>query len=67
MNYNKLRGRIRECYGRQGDFAAAMDMSEATLSKKLCGGTEWTRPEMELACQLLGVPIVELPVYFFTI
>ena len=65
MLFRKLRGRIREVYGTQGAFAIAMDKSEATLSKKLQGETEWTRAEIELACQLLRVPIEEIPDYFF--
>lgn len=67
MSYPKLRGRIREKYGRQEDFAAAMSMSPSTLSAKLKGGTEWTRSEIVKACELLDVPLDEAHFYFFAL
>ena len=67
MSYGKLRGAIREKYGTQAAFAEAMGMSENTLSCKLNGKTEWTRPEIELACHLLDIPLPEAHAYFFTL
>lgn len=67
MSYPKLRGRIREKYGRQEDFARAMGMSPTTLSAKLTGGTEWTRPEIVKACELLDIPLEEAHLYFFAL
>ena len=66
MSYAALRGRIREKYGTQEAFAKAMDMSPTTLSAKLNRKTDWTRAEIERACDLLDIPIVEAPEYFFT-
>ena len=66
MNTQKLRGRIRECYGTQDAFAKALNMSPATLSKKLMGKTEWGRQEIEEACNLLRIPVEEIHAYFFT-
>ena len=66
MNTRKLRGRIRECYETQDAFAKALDMSPATLSKKLVGKTEWDRQEIEEVCNLLRIPVEEIHVYFFT-
>ena len=65
MNTRKLRGRIRECYETQDAFARALNMSPATLSKKLMGKTEWGRQEIEEACALLAIPAEEIPAYFF--
>lgn len=65
MSYSKLRGKIREVFGRQEDFAVAMEMDAATLSGKLNGRSEWSRPEMEKACILLGIPMIEMHLYFF--
>lgn len=65
MNYDKLRGRIREKFRTDGAFAKALGMREATLSRKLNGRSEWDRPQMEAACRLLDVPVTELHVYFF--
>ena len=66
MNTRKLRGRIREYYTTQEAFAKALDMSPATLSKKLMGKTEWSRQEIEEVCTLLYIPAEEIPAYFFT-
>ena len=66
MNTRKLRGRIREYYETQEAFAKALEMSPATLSKKLSGKTEWDRQEIEEACILLCIPIEEIALYFFT-
>ena len=66
MNTRKLRGRIREYYETQEAFAKALEMSPATLSKKLSGKTEWDRQEIEEACILLCIPIEEITSYFFT-
>ncbi len=65
MNTRKLRGRIRECYETQEAFAKALNVSPATLSKKLMGKTEWDRQEIEEACALLDIPAEEIPTYFF--
>ena len=65
MRYAKLRGAIREKYGTQASFAKAMGMNPTTLSTKLRGGTDWTCPEIELACTLIGVSLTEGVSYFF--
>lgn len=65
MSYNKLRGRIREVFGSQDAFAAAMNMNPSTLSAKLNGKTDWTIKEVELACCLLHIPLFEMHIYFF--
>jgi hypothetical protein len=65
-DYAKLRGRIREVYGTQEAFACAMKMSPATLSQKLNNRVDWSREEMDRACELLCIPLEEVPLYFFT-
>ena len=65
MSFAKLRGAIREKYGRQEDFASAMSMNPATLSLKLTNQREWTRIEIERACGLLGIPLQDAHLYFF--
>ena len=57
MKYAEVRGAIRAKYGTQQAFAKAMDMHYTTLSKKLQGGTDWTRAEMALAAKLLGISV----------
>lgn len=67
MTYSKLRGRIREKFGTQEAFAAALNMHPATLSAKLNGKSEWSKPDMEAAANLLDIPIEDVPVYFFAV
>lgn len=64
-DYSKLNGKIREVFGKCSAFAAAMNMSERTLSLKLNNKRYWKQPEMELACSLLGISHIEMWDYFF--
>lgn len=64
-NYKLLRGRIRALYSTQADFAQALGMSPATLSKKLRHASEWTRAEIVTAAECLDIPIADIPRYFF--
>jgi hypothetical protein len=66
FDYSKLRGKIYERFGNQKAFAKAMGMTSATLSKKLSNKIDWRRTEITTACGLLGIPIEEVPLYFFT-
>lgn len=66
MSYNKLRGKIKEVFGPQDSFASALGMNPSTLSAKLTGKTDWNRREVELACQVLGIPMEEMHLYFFS-
>lgn len=64
-DYSKLRGKIAEVFGRQKDFAKAMNTSPQTISYKMNGTSEWTHDEMEKAIDLLYIPPEEIHVYFF--
>lgn len=66
MRYAKLRGIIREKFGTQEAFAAAMGMHTATLSGKLNGATEWSRAEIVKAAEVLGIPLEDIWVYFLS-
>lgn len=66
FDYSKLKGKIKEVYGTQENFASAMLMSTVTLSAKLNNKTSWTQAEMNLACDLLSIPYEFIPVIFFT-
>lgn len=63
--YPKLRGKILEKFGRNRDFAIAMEMNPGSLSSKLTDKTEWTRVEIVKACGLLEIPLEEAHQYFF--
>lgn len=63
--YRKLRARIMELFGTQGDFADAMDMGRITLNTKLNGKSDWTASEIVKACELLEIELSEAWLYFF--
>ncbi len=65
MTFPKLRGAIREKYGTQEAFAAAINMNPATLSSRLNGKTEWSIAEMKIIAELLQIPIERAYLYFF--
>lgn len=66
MDYSKLRGKIRELFSTQADFAVALGISECALSLKLNNRSEWTGEEMKRACLLIGESPEKIPLYFFT-
>ena len=66
MNYDKLRGKIREVFHTQEAFAEALGISKTSLSKKLNGSVYFTQDEMNRSCELLNIPKEFIPVYFFT-
>lgn len=66
MSYAKLRGRIREVFGTNAAFSNALEMDLSTLSAKLNNKSPWKREEIEVACELLEIPIEEVFLYFFT-
>ena len=57
--YDKLRGRIVERYGTQGNFASN------SVSKKLNCKTGFTQEEMNKWAELLDINLNEYPDYFF--
>lgn len=66
MSYAKLKGKIIEVFGTYYNFANAMGMHKDSLSAKLKNKTPWKREEIELACELLRIPIQDVYIYFFT-
>ena len=64
MDYSKLRGKIVEVFGSQYAFAEAMGMSAAAIGQRLNGKTQWSAPEMVKGCDVLGVPLEEVHLYF---
>ena len=66
MNYNVLRGRIRECGLTQKEVAARIGVSEGQLNRKLAGEFAFRQDEMESILKMLDVDLSELGKYFFT-
>lgn len=67
FDYSKLRGKIREIFKTQDNFAEAMELSTTSLSAKLNNKVEWKPTEMNKACDLLKIDKEDIPVYFFTL
>lgn len=67
FEYSKLQGKIKEVYGTQGEFAAAMGVSSVSLSDKLNNKSNFTQPQINKACELLGIRTRDIPLYFFNI
>lgn len=65
MLYPELRGKIRARFKEQSDFARAINRSPAAVSNKLNGKTEWTAADIRTACEVLEIPVEEIPSYFF--
>lgn len=66
FEYNKLRGRIREKFVTQENFANALEMAKTTLSFKLNNKVSWTQQEINKACKLLDIEDSDVTVFFFT-
>lgn len=66
FDYRKLRGRIVEKYGTQGNFARLNNMSNRSMSLKLNNGIGLSQKEIVLWCNQLDIPIDNIPAYFFT-
>lgn len=67
FNYSKLRGKIKELYKTQADFANALNMGTVTLSARLNNYVEWNQSEILKAVELLRIDVKEIPEYFFTL
>lgn len=65
INYDKLKGRIKEKLGTQGKLAEKLDTDEATISNKLNNKTYFTQKDIIKICHLLDISFSEIPKYFF--
>ena len=66
FRYNKLKGRIIERYGTQGEFAKALKTSENTVSRKLNMNVQFSTDDIILWTSLLGIKRDEIGEYFFS-
>lgn len=69
FNYSKLKGRIIEKYETRSEFAAAIGMTDATLSSRLNNVTPFKADEIKAMCapDILGIADKDIPEYFFTL
>lgn len=64
-DYSKLLGKIVEVCGTQAEFARRMGWSERTTSLKLNGKIDWKQSEIRRACDILGIRLSDIPVFFY--
>lgn len=65
-DYNKLRGRIKERLGTEGEFANRINRSANYVSKVFRNGTYLTQEDIDKGAEVLSIPQGEIGVYFFT-
>lgn len=65
FNYSKLKGRIKEVYNTQENFANAIGLSLTSVSNKLNNKIQWTQKEIDNACAALKIDDCEISSYFF--
>lgn len=66
MNYNELRGKIRDCGLTQKEVAARIGLSEGQFNRKLAGEFVFRQDEIEKLTKLLAIDAIEIARYFFT-
>ena len=67
LDYSKLRGRIKEKFGTEKEFARALNISYATLNKKLNNIYDFSQTEIAKSVRLLMIEDKEISNYFFYI
>lgn len=65
-NYNKLKGRIKEYFGTQEEFAKAMNLTPTSINNKLNNKTSWSQDEIFDCIPLLHISKDEVQEIFFT-
>ena len=65
FDYCKLRGKIKEKFSTQDNFAKALGIGRTALSQRLNNVLEFSQSEMFNACDLLGIPHSKISEYFF--
>ncbi len=65
-SYNKLKGKIVELYGTQGNLAKKIGISKNSMSKKLTGKAEFSQSDIEKWAGLLNIERKDYGEFFFT-
>lgn len=66
FDYSKLRGKIKEVFGTQDKFAAALGIGRVSLSQRLNNNLDFSSTEIFTSCKLLDISAETIPQYFFT-
>mgnify|MGYP002511210807 CR=1 FL=1 len=65
-DYRKLRGRIKEKYETQNNFAEKLGIGRVSLSAKLTGRNDFSQSEIYKSSKLLEIEEEDISKYFFT-
>lgn len=66
-DYRKLKGRIKEYFGTQSNFASSINCSEVALNNKLNNKSVWNQDEIAISIERLNITTLEeLKEIFFT-
>lgn len=66
FDYSKLKGKIKEVYSTQNNFAKAIGIGRTALSQRLNNHSEFSQIEIYKACEVLGIKFNKINEYFFT-
>ena len=65
LNRNKLKGKITEHGYNIQTLAKELELSPETLGSKLNGRGFFNTKQIEKMTEILDIPVVEIPTYFF--
>ena len=65
FKYAKLRARIKEKFGTEGNFAEALGLSQNSVSRKFNDKVQFSSDDIRTWCELLEIPVEESGLYFF--
>lgn len=65
FKYAKLRARIKEKFGTEGNFAKELGITQMSVSRKFNDKTQFSSDDIRTWCELLEIPIEEAGLYFF--
>ena len=65
-DYSKLKGRIKECFDTQSEFAQELKISDTSLSNKLNNKTPFDQDEIQESIEVFNLSPIETIEYFFT-
>ena len=64
-DYSKLRGRIKEKLGTEGEFAHRINRTPNYISKVFRNGTYLSQIDIDNGAKVLDIPVTVIGVYFF--
>jgi len=65
FDYDKLRGKIREVFKTEANFAKELGIGRVSLSRRLNNILDFSESEISISCNLLGIEKEDLVEYFF--